>query len=102
MCVANGQCNYQPGGTAGVTGGAIQGRPPLIAAGDTSNPTCKNVCAVTYVAAGDGTVYAFRTDTGALLWQTAVLTTGAGSGFLAAPAVQEIGRASWRGRRGAT
>jgi outer membrane protein assembly factor BamB len=88
MSVTNGQRNYQPGGTSGVTGGAIQGRPPLIAAGDTSNPTCKNVCAVTYVAAGDGTVYAFRADTGALLWQTAVLTTGAGSGFLAAPAVQ--------------
>ncbi|MCU1317626.1 MAG: hypothetical protein JWN63_2948, partial [Candidatus Acidoferrum typicum] len=88
MSVTNGQRNYQPGGTSGVTGGAIPGRPPLIAAGDTSNPTCKNVCAVTYVAAGDGTVYAFRADTGALLWQTAVLTTGAGSGFLAAPAVE--------------
>ena len=88
MSATNGQRNYQPGGVSGVTGGAIQGRPPLIAAGDTSNPTCKNVCAVAYVAAGDGTVYAFRADTGALLWQTAVLTTGAGSGFLAAPAVQ--------------
>jgi outer membrane protein assembly factor BamB len=88
MSVTNGQRNYQPGGTSGVTGGAIQGRPPLIAAGDTSNPTCTNVCAVAYVAAGDGTVYAFRADTGVLLWQTAVLTTGAGSGFLAAPAVQ--------------
>ncbi len=88
MSVTNGQRNYQPGGISGVTGGTIQGRPPLIAAGDTSNPTCKNVCAVTYVAAGDGTVYAFRADTGVLLWQTAVLTTGAGSGFLAAPAVQ--------------
>jgi outer membrane protein assembly factor BamB len=88
MSVSNGQRNYQPGGTSGVTGGTIQGRPPLIAAGDTSNPTCKSVCAVAYVAAGDGTVYAFRADTGALLWQTAVLTTGAGSGFLAAPAVQ--------------
>src|SRR6266576_842714 len=88
MSVTNGQRNYQPGGTSGLTGGAIQGRPPLIAAGDTSNPTCKNVCAVTYVAAGDGTVYAFRADTGALLWQTAVLTTGGCSGFQAAPAVQ--------------
>jgi outer membrane protein assembly factor BamB len=88
MSVTNGQRNYQPGGTSGLTGGAIQGRPPLIAAGDTSNPTCKNVCAVTYVAAGDGTVYAFRADTGVLLWQTVVLTTGAGSSFLAAPAVQ--------------
>jgi outer membrane protein assembly factor BamB len=88
MSVNNGQRNYQPGGTSGVTGGTIQGRPPLIAASDTSHPTCKNVCAVAYVAAGDGTVYAFRTDTGALLWQTAVLTTGAGSGFQAAPAVQ--------------
>jgi outer membrane protein assembly factor BamB len=88
MSVTNGQRNYQPGGASGITGGAIQGRPPVIAAGDTSNPTCKNVCTVAYVAAGDGTVYAFRADTGALLWQTAVLTTGAGSGFLAAPVVQ--------------
>jgi outer membrane protein assembly factor BamB len=86
--VNNGQRNYQPGGTSGVTGGTIQGRPSLIAASDTSNPTCTNVCAVAYVAAGDGIVYAFRADTGALLWQTAVLTTGAGSGFQAAAAVQ--------------
>jgi outer membrane protein assembly factor BamB len=88
MSANNGQRNYQPGGTSGVTGGNIQTRPPLIAASDTSHPTCQNVCAVAYVAAGDGTVYAFRADTGALLWQTAVLTTGAGSGFQAAPAVQ--------------
>jgi hypothetical protein len=88
MSVTNGQRNYQPGGTSGVTGGTIQTRPPLIAASDTSNPTCNNVCAVTYVAAGDGIVYAFRADTGALLWQTGVLTTGAGSGFQAAAAVQ--------------
>ncbi len=88
MSANNGQRNYQPGGTSGVTGGTVQTRPPLIAASDTSHPTCKNVCAVAYVAAGDGTVYAFRADTGALLWQTAVLTTGAGSGFQAAPAVQ--------------
>ena len=88
MSATTGQRNYQPGGTSGVTGGTIQTRPPLIAASDTSHPTCKNVCAVTYVAAGDGRVYAFRADTGALLWQTGVLTTGAGSGFQAAAAVQ--------------
>jgi outer membrane protein assembly factor BamB len=88
MSAATGQRSYQPGGTSGVTGGTIQTRPPLIAASDTSHPTCKNVCAIAYVAAGDGTVYAFRTDTGALLWQTGVLTTGAGSGFQAAAAVQ--------------
>ncbi len=88
MSVNNGQRSYQPGGTSGITGGAIQGRPSLIAAGDTSHPTCKNVCAVAYVAAGDGIVYAFRADTGTILWQTAVLTTGAGSGFQAAAAVQ--------------
>jgi hypothetical protein len=88
MSVNNGQRIYQPGGAFGLTGGAIQGRPSLIAASDTSNPTCKNVCAVAYVAAGDGVVYAFRADTGAVLWQTAVLTTGAGSGFQAAAAVQ--------------
>jgi outer membrane protein assembly factor BamB len=88
MSATNGQRNYQPGGTSGVTGGTIQTRPPLIAASDTSHPTCQNTCAVTYVAAGDGTVYAFRADTGALLWQTGVLTTGAGSGFQAAAAVE--------------
>jgi hypothetical protein len=88
MSANNGGRNYQPGGTSGVTGGAIQGRPALIAGADTSNPTCANVCSVAYVAAGDGRVYAFRTDTGAALWQTAVLTTGAGSGFQAAAAVQ--------------
>ena len=88
MSASNGQRNYQPGGSSGVTGGTIQGRPSVIASGDTSHPTCKNVCAVAYVAAGDGIVYAFRTDTGALLWKTAVLTTGAGSGFQAAAAVQ--------------
>jgi hypothetical protein len=90
MSVSNGQRIYQPGGTLGLTGGAIQGRASLIAAGDTSNPTCKNTCAVAYVAAGDGKVYAFRADTGALLpgWPTGVLTTGAGSGFQAAAAVQ--------------
>jgi hypothetical protein len=88
MLASNGKRNYQPGGTAGVTGGTIQGRPSLISSFDTSNPTCKNVCDIAYVAAGDGTVYAFRADTGALLWQTGVLTTGAGSGFIAAAAVQ--------------
>jgi PQQ-like domain len=89
MSATSGQRNYQPGGTSGVTGGAIQGRPPLIAAGDTSNPTCQNTCAVTYVAAADGKVYAFRADTGALLpgWPTGVLTSG-GGGFQAAAAVQ--------------
>jgi len=51
-------------------------------------PDLQECLRVAYVAAGDGTVYAFRADTGTLLWQTAVLTTGAGSGFLAAPAVQ--------------
>jgi outer membrane protein assembly factor BamB len=88
MSASNGQRNYQPSGAIGVTGGVIQGRPPLISAGDTSNPTCKNVCAVAYVAAGDGKVYAFRADTGAVLWTTGVLTTGAGSVLQAAPAVQ--------------
>jgi len=64
MSAANEQRNYQPGGASGVTGGTIQTRPPLIAASDTSHPTCKNACAVAYVAAGDGTVYAFHTDIG--------------------------------------
>lgn len=89
MSALNGQRFYQPGGTSGVTAGTIPSRLSVIAAGDTSNPTCTNVCDVTYVAAGDGNVYAFRTDTGALLWETAApLTTGAGSGFTAAAAVQ--------------
>ena len=88
MSAVNGGRNFQPGGTSGVTGGAIPTRLSLIAASDTSHPTCKNVCDVTYVASGDGTVYAFRTDTGVVLWQTGVLTTGAGSGFQAAAAVQ--------------
>jgi hypothetical protein len=88
MSAVNGQRNYQPGGTSGLTGGTIQGRPSLIASTDTSNPTCLNVCDVAYVAAGDGKVYAFRADTGAVLWKTGVLTTGAGSVFQAAAAVQ--------------
>lgn len=88
MSAVNGQRNYQPGGTVGVTGGTIQERPALIASTDTSNPTCLNVCDVAYVAGGDGKVYAFRADTGAILWQTAVLTTGAGSLFQAAAVVQ--------------
>ncbi len=88
MSAVNGMRAYQPGGTSGVTGGSIPARLAVFNAFDTSNPTCQNVCDVAYVASGDGTVYAFRTDTGALLWQTGVLTTGAGSGFQAAAAVQ--------------
>jgi outer membrane protein assembly factor BamB len=88
MSATTGGRNYQPGGAIGTTGGTIQTRPSLIAAADTSQPTCKNVCDVVYAAAGDGKVYAFRADTGALLWQSAVLTTGAGSGLQGAPAVQ--------------
>jgi len=89
MSAVNGQRFYQPGGTSGVTAGTIPSRLSVIAASDTSHPTCRNVCDVTYAAAGDGNVYAFRTDTGALLWETAApLTTGAGSGFTAGAAVQ--------------
>jgi len=90
MSASTGARNYQPGGAIGTTGGAIQTRPSLIPASDTSQPTCKNVCDVLYAAAGDGKVYAFRTDTGAQLWQSAVLTTGAGSGLQGAPAVQVL------------
>jgi outer membrane protein assembly factor BamB len=88
MSATTGARNYQPGGVIGTTGGTIQTRPSLIAGSDTSQPTCLNVCDVVYAAAGDGKVYAFRTDTGALLWTSAVLTTGAGSGLQGAPAVQ--------------
>jgi hypothetical protein len=90
MSASTGARNYQPGGVIGTTGGTIQTRPSLIPASDTSNPTCKNVCDVVYAAAGDGKVYAFRADTGAQLWQSAVLTTGAGSGLQGAPAVQVL------------
>jgi outer membrane protein assembly factor BamB len=88
MSAVNGGRDYQPGGVVGMTGGTIPSRLSVIDSPDTSVPACHNVCAVTYAAAGDGVVYAFRTDTGALLWQTGVLTTGAGSGFQAAAVVQ--------------
>jgi hypothetical protein len=88
MSAVSGMRIYQPGGTSGITGGTIPTRLSVVAATDTSHPTCKSVCAVTYAASGDGRVYAFRTDTGAVLWQTGVLTTGAGSAFQAAAAVQ--------------
>src|SRR4029077_8609712 len=88
MAATTGGRDYQPGGVIGTTGGTIQTRPSLIAASDTSQLTCKNVCDVVYAAAGDGKVYAFRTDTGALLWSSAGLTTRAGSGPQGAPAVQ--------------
>lgn len=90
MSTSTGARNFQPGGAIGITGGAIQTRPSLIPASDTSQPTCKNVCDVVYAAAGDGKVYAFRADTGAQLWQSAVVTTGAGSGLQGAPAVQVL------------
>jgi len=60
MSVTNGQRNYQPGGASGVTGGAIQDGLRLSPLQIRRIPPAKNVCAVTYVAAGDGTVYAFR------------------------------------------
>jgi outer membrane protein assembly factor BamB len=90
MSASTGARNYLPGGVIGTTGGVIQTRPSLIAASDTSHLTCKNVCDVVYAAAGDGKVYAFRADTGVLLWQSAVLTTGAGSALQGAPTVQVL------------
>jgi outer membrane protein assembly factor BamB len=87
MSTSNGQRNYQPAGSIGTTGGAIQSRPAIIGSGYTSHPTCANVCDVVYLGAGDGKVYAFRTDTGQLLWASSVLTN-AGGQIQGAPAVQ--------------
>ncbi|MFQ5664728.1 MAG: DNRLRE domain-containing protein [Terriglobia bacterium] len=79
MSSTTGGRNYRPVAPIGTTGGAIQSRPPVIPAASTSHPTCTGVCDVVYVGAGDGKVYAFRTDTGAKLWESAVLTSGGGS-----------------------
>ncbi|HYN16286.1 MAG TPA: DNRLRE domain-containing protein [Terriglobales bacterium] len=74
--------DYLPGtvvGTdPGALGGAVQSRPPVIPRDvlEVGNP-CANTCDVAYVGAGDGRVYAFRTDTGAQLWQSAVLVANA-------------------------
>lgn len=87
MSSANGGRNYQPAGTIGTTGGAIQSRPSVIGSDITSQPACANVCDVVYLGAGDGKVYAFRTDTGALLWASSVLTNAGGT-IQGAPAVQ--------------
>lgn len=87
MSATNGGRNYQPRGATGTTSGAIQSRPPVIASTDTSNTTCANVCDIVFVGAGDGKVYAFRTDTGQQLWASPLLTN-AGGQIQGAPALQ--------------
>lgn len=89
MDANNGGRKYQPGGVIGITGGAIQSRPVLIpsivTAVDCDSVTAgQQPCDVAYVGSGDGRVYAFRADTGAQLWQSAVL----GTAIFGSPAVQ--------------
>jgi outer membrane protein assembly factor BamB len=93
MSVTDGGRRYQPGGAVGTTGGAIQSRPPVIPAADTTGVDCDTVtggvqpCDVTFVGAADGKVYAFNASTGAKLWESAVLTLGGGT-IQGAPSVQ--------------
>ncbi|HXN21354.1 MAG TPA: DNRLRE domain-containing protein [Candidatus Dormibacteraeota bacterium] len=87
MSYSNGQRNYKPAGSVGTTGGAIQSRPSIIGLGYTTHPTCANACDIAYLGANDGKVYAFRTDTGQVLW-TSSLLTNAGGQIQGAPAVQ--------------
>jgi outer membrane protein assembly factor BamB len=77
----NGARRYRPEGNIGVTGGAIVARPTIIPA-DFSSHLC--TCAVAYVGAEDGKMYAFNATTGEKLWESAVL----GSSVLGSAAVQ--------------
>jgi len=76
MNAATGARNYQPGGAIGTTGGVVQTRPSVLSQGDNSLADCDLVapgiqlCDVTYVGSGDGRVYAFNANTGALIWVT--------------------------------
>ncbi len=79
MSAATGERRYQPVAPLGTTAGAIQSRSPVIPAASSLTGVD-----VTYVGAGDGKVYAFRTDTGDKLWESAVL----GNSIQGAPAVQ--------------
>jgi outer membrane protein assembly factor BamB len=92
----SGARRYQPGnavGLPGFVGSAIQSRPPVIAAADTTGLDCvpaqpgAQPCDVAYVGADDGRVYAFNAVTGALLWTSPLLTQGGGS-VQGAPSVQ--------------
>jgi outer membrane protein assembly factor BamB len=85
MSAADGGRRYQPGGVIGITGGAIQSRPPVIAAADTTGVDCDKItggvqtCDIVFVGAGDGKVYAFNASTGAKIWESAVLALGGGT-----------------------
>jgi outer membrane protein assembly factor BamB len=85
MSASTGVRNYQPAGSTGITGGAIQSRPAVIPQAVTTLTSCS--CDVVYVGANDGKVYAFNAATGTNLWTSALLTdTG---GFIqGGPAVQ--------------
>jgi hypothetical protein len=85
MSASTGVRNYQPAGSTGITGGAIQSRAAVIPQGVTSLTSCS--CDVVYVGANDGKVYAFNAATGANLW-TSVLLTNAGGFIQGGPAVQ--------------
>ncbi len=74
-------------GGAGDTVRAVQDRVTIIPAAYTQNPTCRNVCDVVYVSTGNGTLKAYRADTGARLWTSGTLTSGGGS-LVGSPAVQ--------------
>jgi outer membrane protein assembly factor BamB len=91
MSTATGARNYQPGGALGTTGGAIQARPPVIRAGENTADCDPGpgvlACDIVFVGAGDGRVYAFDTGTGVQVWQSAVLTSGLGSGIQGGAAV---------------
>ncbi|MFQ5776804.1 MAG: DNRLRE domain-containing protein [Terriglobia bacterium] len=83
MSTATGERRYQPIAPLGTTGGAIQSRPPVIPSAFSSTGVD-----ATYVGAGDGRVYAFNVLTGAMLWQSVVLSSGVGSGIQGGAAVQ--------------
>jgi len=86
MSAANGGRQYQPSGSTGITGGAIQSRPAVIPQGDSSLTSCS--CDVVYVGAGDGKVYAFNAATGVNLWTSPTLTTGVNAPIQGGVAVQ--------------
>jgi len=83
MSASTGGRKYQPAGSTGITGGAIQSRAAVIPQGDSSLISCS--CDVVYVGAGDGKVYAFNAATGLLLWSKQLTVTG---GIQGGPAVQ--------------
>ena len=90
MSASTGVRNYQPAGSTGITGGAIQSRPAVIPNGSNSLSAvagCSPGCDVVYVGANDGKVYAFNAATGANLWTSALLTN-AGGFIQGGPAVQ--------------